>query len=107
MKFTCYSGGAEGADTIFENEAILKGFKVVSFSFDGHNTESKNRYILTTKQLNEGLNHIKIANVRLGRNINNLTPYVRNLISRDWFQVKCSDTIFAIGLLDVFNVLPL
>lgn len=103
MKFVCYSGGADGADTIFENEAILKGFEVVSFSFDGHNTNSKNRCILTPKQLNEGLNHIRIANIRLGRNINNLTSYVRNLISRDWFQVKYSEAIFAIGLLDVNN----
>lgn len=94
---TCYSGGASGSDTIFELEAIKRGFKVVAFSFDGHNTKSKNTFILSPNQLREGFEHIKIANKRLHRNINNISSYVRNLISRDWFQVKNSDTIFAIG----------
>lgn len=96
----CYSGGAIGSDTIFESEAIIKGYDVVAYSFDGHTSESKNRIILSPKQLKEGYEHIKIANLRLNRNISNLSLYVRNLISRDWFQVKNSDTIFAIGMLD-------
>lgn len=103
MKYTCYSGGANGSDTIFENEAIKKGFDVVAFSFDGHDTDSKNRLILSPKQLKDGYEHIKIANIRLNRNISNLSSYVKNLISRDWFQVKFSDTIFAIGMLDDIN----
>lgn len=103
MKYTCYSGGAKGTDIIFENEAIKKGFDVVAFSFDGHNTKSKNCYILSDKQLKEGFEHIKIANLRLKRNISYLKPYIKKLISRDWFQVKYSDTIFAIGLLDDMN----
>lgn len=97
---TCFSGGARGSDSIFEFEAIKRGFNVVSYSFEGHNTSSKNRLNLSPNQLKEGFEHIKKTNERLNRNIKNLTPYVKNLISRDWFQVNSSDTIFAIGNLD-------
>jgi len=97
---TCYSGGASGSDYIFEQESIKKGIKVISFSFEGHNTKSDNKYILSTNQIKEGYEHIKIANERLNRNIKNISSYVKYLISRDWFQVKCSDTIFAIGTLE-------
>src|ERR1035437_9310106 len=99
MNCICFSGGAVGSDSIFSKFSIKHGFKVVDFSFEGHTTKSENRYILSKNQLKEGFEHIKIANERLGRNIKNAQPYVRNLISRDWFQVKNADAIFAIGLL--------
>ena len=99
-RYTCYSGGASGSDLIFELESLKKGYKVVAYSFEGHNTKSNNRYILTDKELQEGFEHIKITNKRLNRNLNNISPYVKKLISRDWFQVNSSDTIFAIGNLD-------
>jgi hypothetical protein len=100
MYKTCHSGGATGADLIFELESIKRGYKVVSYSFEGHNTKSKNTLILTPNQIKEGFEHIKIANKRLNRNISNSSSYVKNLISRDWFQVKNSDAIFAIGIRD-------
>ena len=103
MNYTCYSGGAKGSDTIFEIESLKHNFKVVAYSFDGHNTKSSNKLILTPKQLNEGFEHIKLANKTLERNINNASPYVRSLISRDWFQIRSSDTIFAIGNLQTEN----
>jgi len=100
MKYICYSGGALGSDSVFESEATKRKIEVVAYSFDGHNTKSQNSLILTSKQLKEGFEHIKIANKRLNRNINNLSSYVKNLISRDWFQVNSSDAIFAIGRMD-------
>ena len=103
IKYTCYSGGALGSDSVFEIEAIKRKIQVVAYSFDGHNTKSQNCVILTSKQIKEGFEHIKIANKRLNRNINNLSSYVKNLISRDWFQVNSSDSIFAIGRLQSEN----
>jgi len=100
MNYTCFSGGATGSDTIWEFESIKKGFKVVSYSFEGHNTKSRNKVILTSKELEEGFKHIVITNQRLNRNLNNISKYVKNLISRDWFQVNSSDAVFAIGILD-------
>lgn len=102
--YTCHTGGAHGADYIFENESIKNGFDVLAYSFDGHNTKSKNRTILIQKQLDEGFEHIKIANKRLNRNLNNLPLYIKNLISRDWYQVKMSDAIFAVGVIVDNNV---
>ena len=100
---TCYSGGASGSDSIFEIESIKHNFKVVAYSFAGHNTKSSNTLILSPNQLKEGFKHIEIANKRLNRNIYNISSYVKNLISRDYFQVKSSDTIFAIGRLQTEN----
>ncbi len=103
MNYICFSGGAIGADSIFSQESIKKGFNVIDYSFDGHNTNSKNRVILNNKQLKDGFEKIKITNKRLNRNINNLSSYVKNLLARDWYQVKNSDTIFAIGLMNSEN----
>lgn len=93
----CYSGGAIGSDSIFEIESIKHGIDVVAYSFAEHNTKSLNLKILSKKQLEEGFKYIKIANKKLNRNINNISPYIKNLISRDYYQVKSSDAIFAIG----------
>jgi hypothetical protein len=103
-KYSCHTGGAHGADYIFENESIKNGFEVLAYSFDNHNTKSNNRVILSKKQLDEGFEHIKIANKRLNRKINNLPSYIKNLISRDWYQVKMSDAIFAVGMIVDNNV---
>ena len=102
--YTCFSGGAPGSDYIFENESIKHNFKVIAYSFDGHNTKSLNSLILSLNQLKEGFKHIEIANKILNRNIYNISSYVKNLISRDWYQLKNSDTIFAIGSLQTENI---
>ena len=99
MNYICMSGGAEGSDTIFELESIKNDIKVISYSFNGHNTRSRNRYILTDNELNEGFEKILESNKILNKNLSNISKYVKNLLSRNWFQVKNSDTIFAIGTL--------
>lgn len=96
----CYSGGAIGADTVFEQECISKGITVIAFSFKGHKTTSENKYILSQEKLDEGFEHVKIANKTLKRNIYKLSPYVRNLLSRNWYQVRMSDVIFAVANLN-------
>ena len=73
--------------------------KTIAYSFYGHNISSKNKWILTNKQLNDGWEHVLIANNSLKRNISNISLYVKNLLSRNWFQVRESDCIFAIGIL--------
>ena len=104
MNYTCFSGGASGSDFIFSTESIKKSIDVIAFSFDVHNTKSNNRVILSDKQLKEGFKHIEIANNKLNRNIYNISTYIKNLISRDYFQVKSSDTIFAVGRLQTENI---
>ena len=96
-QYACHTGGAAGSDLIFEVESLKKGFNVKSYSFKGHNTKSNNRVVLSEEELKEGFEHIKKTNKRLNRNILNAAPYTKNLIARDWFQVKNADAIFAIG----------
>ncbi len=99
MKYVNYSGGASGSDHLWEIEGEKYGVKTVAYSFYGHNISSKNRWVLSQKQLDDGFTHVEIANKSLKRKITNLSTYVKNLLSRNWFQVRESDCIFAIGSL--------
>ena len=96
--YICHSGGCPGADMMWENESSKYGIKTIAYSFYNHIQESNNRKILSIEELKEGYEATKIANKSLKTNINDVIyPYIRNLISRNWFQVKNSDAIFAIG----------
>ena len=97
MKYTCHSGGCPGSDMAWETEGYKYNIETIAYSFYNHVQESKNPKILTLDELNEGFEHVKIASTTLKRNIYHLYPYVKNLLSRNWFQVKNSDAIFAIG----------
>lgn len=99
MKYCNYSGGASGSDHLWEIEGEKYGVKTVAYSFYGHNISSKNRWTLTQQQLDDGWGHILITNKSLKRNITYLSSYVKKLLSRNWFQVRESDCIFAIGTL--------
>ena len=98
MSYTCHSGGCPGSDMTWENEGMKYGVKTIAYSFYRHVQESKNQKILTAEELNEGFEAVKIANKTLKRNPERQYQYVQNLLSRNWFQVKNSDAIFAIGM---------
>jgi hypothetical protein len=97
VKFYNHSGGCPGADMAWETEGDKQGIETIAYSFHNHVQESKNPKILTIEELSEGFEHVKIASKSLKRNIYNLYPYVRNLLSRNWFQVKNSEKVFAVG----------
>jgi len=97
---TNHSGGAHGSDRIFEQECEKYGIETISYSFVGHHSKSKNRKVLTQEELNEGFKHVQISNKTLKRNIFNLSKYVKDLLSRNWYQVINSDSVFAIGEID-------
>jgi hypothetical protein len=97
MEHCNFSGGAIGSDLLFETEGEKYGVKTRAYSFYGHDTSSKNRWVLTSKQLEEGFDHVKIANKSLKRNITTISSYIKNLLSRNWYQVKNSIAIYAIG----------
>jgi hypothetical protein len=81
----------------WENEGDKYGVKTIAYSFYNHVQEGKNRKVLTVEELNEGFEHVKIASKGLKRNPNCRYPYVRNLLCRNWFQVKNAEAVFAIG----------
>ena len=97
--YTNHSGGCPGSDMEWENQGMSYGVKTIAYSFGNHIQYGKNQHVLTAEELKEGADHAKIAAETLQRPWKYIEdkPYVRNLISRNWFQVKNADCVFAIG----------
>jgi hypothetical protein len=93
-KLTLHSGGADGADTIFENKCNEYNISVKAYSYKTPKHKSDNKVELTEADYLEGIIEIKKANSILNRS--GIDKYM-NLLARNWAQVKYSDEIFAIG----------
>jgi len=92
-----HSGGAAGADMAWETVGLQYKVHTVSYSFPKHNQYGQNPYLLSERELNEGYQHVLDASTALHRPVYRLSHYVRNLLSRNWFQVKYAEAVFAIG----------
>lgn len=94
-----HSGGCPGSDMEWENESIKYGINTIAYSFPGHHQEGKNPKILNESELNEGFDNVKIAEKGIKRPLFKIQyqPYIKNLLSRNWFQVKNAEAIYAIG----------
>ena len=101
-KYTNHSGGCPGADMCWGTEGNKYGVKSISYSYRGHHQEGEFPYIINSDELLEGWKHIKVASKSLKRKLEHIefNPYVRNLLCRNWFQVKNADTVFAVGKFD-------
>ena len=100
MMYINHSGGCEGADMAWETAGLDYGVKTIAYSFYGHKQYGENPYIMNTEELNEGWKACEIAAETLKRPLEVArTTYVRKLICRNWFQVKHSEAVFAIGTL--------
>jgi len=96
--FICHSGGCPGADMAWEVAGEEYGVKTISYSFHNHQHQGKHPKILTRDELEEGYNACRKADETLKRNFDRIQyPYVRNLMARNWFQIKNSDEVFAIA----------
>lgn len=97
---TCFSGGADGSDTVWENECMKAGIPVKSFTFAGHKGQrSPNAVTLNENQLNEAFPYLERANQKLKRWIPRSKPWIANLLCRNWYQVKDAEALYAIGQL--------
>lgn len=95
---TLHSGGAKGSDMMFEDIAEEFGLKIQAWSFQGHNTESiRNAIVLTPEQLKVANEFLKAANTKLLRKFPAKSDYINNLLRRNYYQVKDSEVIYAIG----------
>lgn len=93
-----HSGGCPGADMMWENEGKKYGVKTIAYSFWNHVHEGETPYVMSYDELTEGWNHIIIASKSLKRPTDTyMYPYVKNLLSRNWYQVKHAYTIFAVS----------
>lgn len=99
MKYICHSGGCPGSDIEWETQGEPYGVVTIAYSFKGHKQEGKNPKILTGIELDEGFKNVLIANQTLKRYPQGQSSYVKSLLARNWFQVKNSDAVFAIGFL--------
>lgn len=91
----CYSGGADGADSYFDEIGKKYNVETIHFYY-GRKTPMGNKEI-SKEELKEGWQKCLTANEcflhRYG------AEKYKNLLARNWFQVKYSDAIFAIGYL--------
>jgi hypothetical protein len=97
INYICHSGGCEGADMTWETIGKEYGIKTNAYSFQNHIQYGENQIILTNDELQEGYKHIQEASKTLKRQVEYIPGYVKSLLSRNWFQVKNSDAVFAIG----------
>lgn len=94
MEYTNHSGGAMGADERWDAIGKMYGFNNHIHYYHVKKTFKGNRP-LTNEECDEGWDHVLKANLVLKRR-----PYnYRSLLSRNWFQVKMSDAVFAISSL--------
>jgi len=92
-EITNHSGGALGADSMWDKIGRL--FGVVNHKHYWANQKTPMGNVeLTKQQLEEGIEHAKLAARELGR------PFVdkyANLLGRNWFQIKNSTQVIAIA----------
>ncbi|SEH78878.1 hypothetical protein SAMN02927937_01435 [Paenimyroides aquimaris] len=99
-KYTCHSGGAEGADACFEFFSKRYHINVVAYSYKTRFHQSENKYELNENEFNEGIKNVYKANEVLKRS--RIHSYLK-LLARNWFQVKYADEVFAVSTLKKQN----
>lgn len=104
MSNVCFSGGAVGSDTAFYLAARAAGHKVVQYHFDERNSGKPGFHILSDRQLEAARSFLKKANETLGRTVPK-DGYVYNLLARNWYQVRDSNRVFAVGRISDGNIL--
>ena len=93
-KIICHSGGAEGADTVWENKGTIYGVKTKAYSYKTKYHTTPNKVEISDSDYEEGVIAITKANKTLNRY--GIHRFM-NLLARNWAQVKYSDEVFAIG----------
>ena len=99
------SGGAEGSDSMWAAEGSDFNVPFVHYTFKGHKTRAKGYHRnLRQSELDEATPKVRKANETLKRgDYDAYRGTVKKLIKRNWFQVKYSDAIYALGNLEKGN----
>ena len=112
---TLYSGGAQGADTIFAMCAVDRGDEVYHFSFSGHKCSKVGGIVLLDEgDLEKYTEELILAAKVLRKSYARKKPehprfkYIRNLLSRNAYQIfglegigGPSTAVYAIGSLGI------
>ena len=97
VEFTNHSGGALGADSMFDTIGKEFGQENHRHYYYGSKTP-KGNVLLTESQVKEGIVEMNKAAKILGKNPSKQSTI--NLLARNWFQVKNADAVFAIAPLE-------
>ena len=97
--YTLFSGGASGSDMFWQNLGSKFGVRVKAFSFEGHGRRNNARVVLSDEQLKQADEYLLKANRTLKRHFPTSKPFVNNLLRRNWYQVKDTNGVFAVGRL--------
>lgn len=96
--YVCHSGGCPGADMAWELAGREYNVHTIAYSFHNHKQDGANPKILSHAELHEGYAAAQRADKTLKRYFDNIQyPYIKNLLARNWFQIKNSEAVFAIG----------
>ena len=97
----CLSGGAEGADLQFGMTAGMAGHSVIHWSFANHKSDAPPQEIvvLTEEQLSDADEPCKKASASLKKYYPPKSPYVRNLLRRNWYQVAAAERVYAVSVI--------
>lgn len=93
-EYILHSGGAEGSDIEWDNIGKEYGLSHCLHYYHDRKTPHGN-IRLKDSDIEEGWSKVLLANKSLKRRPDNY----KSLLSRNWFQVKNSDTVFAISSL--------
>jgi len=95
----CLSGGADGADLQWGMNAGLAGHKVIHWSFNDHRTSAPTAELvrLSDEQLKQADDALKRANKLVKRNWPSNSVFTNNLLRRNWYQVKDSQSVYAVS----------
>lgn len=98
----CLSGGADGADLQWGMTAGHAGHHVIHWSFKGHRSKAPPSEVvsLTDDQLEEANEPCKAASKGIGRWFPPKSLFVKNLLRRNWFQVKDAERVYAVASID-------
>lgn len=103
----CFSGGAEGADIAWGNEAVDNGQELVHFVFKNHNSVKKSKidaFILSQEELEYADDEMKRVNLlSLSRTFPSYSDYTTNLIRRNYWQIYLTERVYSIANLDKNN----
>ena len=93
----CYSGGSKGADQLFGELAEKVGHQIVHWSFEGHYSPCKKRYVIPLKAISlaKADTHLIKANQYLKRTFPTKMEYVNNLLRRNYYQITDSERVYS------------
>ena len=102
----CLSGGARGADQQWGMVAGTAGHTVVHFSFQEHRTAVPEQEVVVLPEdlLKAADEPCKRASVGIKRWFPPKSLFVKNLLRRNWYQVKDSERVYAIANITDGNV---